>query len=719
MTGKRRKTWVGAIGLAVLLTVGSPIEDTPAYRAGVKAADQILKIEGEFTKDMTLVDAVKKMRGPKDTKVTLTLKRENVPELFDVTLTREIIKIQSVKSKMLDKGYGYVRVTQFQERTDDDLERALKSLDKEAGGLQGLVLDLRNDPGGLLTQAVKVADLFLDSGLIVYTDGRLENQKQKYFAHKPGTWADFPMVVLVNGGSASASEIVAGALQDHKRALVLGTQTFGKGSVQTILPLDDSSALRLTTARYYTPSGRSIQATGIVPDIVMDQTAVPAKGDKPGSGPLLREALEGGVGSVWVAGEISNLRRAPSGHVYFTLKDEQSQLDAILFRSGAQALAFRPADGMEVLVYGRVSLYPTRGALQLYVDRIEPRGLGALQLAFEQLKARLGAEGLFAAERKRPLPRFPRAVGIVTALGGAVIHDMRTVLRRRWPACRIVVRPVRVQGAGAGREVAAGIGDLNRLGGLDVLIVGRGGGSLEDLWAFNEEITARAIAASDIPVVSAVGHEVDFTIADFVADARAPTPTAAAALVVADREEVAAGLARAEAALRRALARRVEAARARVTGLQRALGDPARRVHDLGQRIDDLAARVRRGLLGRLAWERREVTTLAARLARSGPAPGLPRARERLAWAGERLRFALAMRLRHARATVEQAARRLDALSPLACLARGYAIVRRGDAAGPVVRDAGTLAAGDAVALVFARGRARARIDAAEPEEEP
>src|SRR5207253_432423 len=368
---------------------------------------------------------------------------------------------------------------------------------------------------------------------------------------------------------------------------------------------------------------------------------------------LVREALEGGVGSVWVAGEISNLRRAPSGHVYFTLKDEQSQLDAVLFRSGAQALAFRPADGMEVLVYGRVGLYPARGALQLYVDTMEPRGLGALQLAFEQLKARLGAEGLFAAGRKRPLPRFPRAVGIVTALGGAVIHDMRTVLRRRWPACRIVVRPVRVQGAGAGREVAAGIEDLNRLGGLDVLIVGRGGGSLEDLWAFNEEVAARAIAASALPVVSAVGHEVDFTIADFVADARAPTPTAAAALVVPDREEVTAGLVRAEAALRRALARRVAAAR------------------------------------------------------------------QRMAAAGERLRFALAGRVRHARGTVEQAAGRLDALSPLACLERGYAIVRRGDSTGPVVRDADTLAAGDAVALVFARGRARARIEGTEPEKEP
>jgi carboxyl-terminal processing protease len=244
----------GGLGIEItnrngVLTVVSPIEDTPAYRAGVKAGDMIMKIDGEFTKDLTLVDAVKKMRGPKDTKVTLTLKRENLPELFDVTLTREVIKIQSVKSKTLEKGYGYVRVTQFQERTDDDLERALKTLDKEAGGLQGLVLDLRNDPGGLLTQAVKVSDIFLDSGLIVYTDGRLENQKQKYFAHKPGTWSDFPMVVLVNSGSASASEIVAGALQDQKRALVLGTATFGKGSVQTILPLDESAALRLTTAR--------------------------------------------------------------------------------------------------------------------------------------------------------------------------------------------------------------------------------------------------------------------------------------------------------------------------------------------------------------------------------------------------------------------------------------------------------------------------------------
>jgi carboxyl-terminal processing protease len=280
----------GGLGIEItirnnVLTVVSPIEDTPAYRAGVKAGDQIIKIDGQFTKDMTLVEAVKKMRGPKGSKVVLSVKREGVNEIFDVSLLREVIKIQSVKSKTLDKGYGYIRVTQFQERTDSDIERVLETWTKDTP-LEGLVLDLRNDPGGLLTQAVKVADTFLDSGLIVYTDGRLENQKQKYYARRPGSYVDFPMVVLVNGGTASASEIVAGALQDHKRAVILGTQTFGKGSVQTILPLDDNSALRLTTAKYYTPSGRSIQATGIVPDIIMDNdmlTKVGANGRRGGT----------------------------------------------------------------------------------------------------------------------------------------------------------------------------------------------------------------------------------------------------------------------------------------------------------------------------------------------------------------------------------------------------------------------------------------------------
>jgi carboxyl-terminal processing protease len=267
----------GGLGIEItvrngILTVVSPIEDTPAAKAGVKPGDQIFKIEDEFTKDMTLVDAVKKMRGPKGTKITISIKREGVPELINFTLMRDTIRVQSVRTRNLEPGYGYIRLAQFQERSDRDLQKALEKIAAEKTGLKGLVLDLRNNPGGLLTQAVRVSDLFLDSGMIVYTEGRIESQKQKYFAQKDGSWLDFPMVVLVNGGSASASEIVAGALQDHKRAVILGTKTFGKGSVQTILPLDDSSALRLTTARYFTPKGRSIQATGIVPDIIVEST---------------------------------------------------------------------------------------------------------------------------------------------------------------------------------------------------------------------------------------------------------------------------------------------------------------------------------------------------------------------------------------------------------------------------------------------------------------
>ena len=287
----------GGLGIEItlkdgILTVVSPIEDTPAFRAGVQAGDQILKIEGEFTKDMSLIEAVKRMRGPKGTAITLTLRRESLPDLFDVTLVREVIQIQSVKSKSLEKGYGYVRIAQFQERTDDDLENALEKIaGKNGGRIEGLVLDLRNNPGGLLTQAVRVSDTFLDSGMIVYTDGRLESQRQRYFAHKRKSQTDFPIVVLVNGGSASAAEIVAGALQDHSRALVLGTQTFGKGSVQTILPLGDNSALRLTTARYYTPRGRSIQATGITPDIIMENEPllVKAKSEGQSQSQFIRE----------------------------------------------------------------------------------------------------------------------------------------------------------------------------------------------------------------------------------------------------------------------------------------------------------------------------------------------------------------------------------------------------------------------------------------------
>src|SRR5208282_3222633 len=266
----------GGLGIEItikngMLTVVAPIEDTPAYKAGLKANDQIVKIDNDFTKDMTLTEAVKRMRGPRGTKVNLTIHREDVPDLFSVAVTRDVIKIKSVKSNELQDRIGYVRVTTFQEDTGDDLEKALDKITKDdKGKIKGLVLDLRDDPGGLLNQAVKVADEFLNGGMIVYTEGRLENQRQKYFAHRKDDFADYPMVVLVNGGSASASEIVAGALQDHRRAVVVGTQTFGKGSVQTILPLDDKSALKLTTARYLTPNGRSIQAVGITPDVEVD-----------------------------------------------------------------------------------------------------------------------------------------------------------------------------------------------------------------------------------------------------------------------------------------------------------------------------------------------------------------------------------------------------------------------------------------------------------------
>lgn len=251
------------------LTIISPIEDTPAYRVGLEAGDVIVKIEDETTKDMTIMDAVKRLRGEPGTDVTIWVMREGWKEPKSFTITRDIIKIKSVRWKILEKGYGYIKINQFQARTDNELEKALKEIKEDKGGMKGLILDLRNNPGGLLDQAVKVADTFLDKGLIVYTDGRREDQKFKYTASDAGAQLGFPMIVMVNAGSASASEIVAGALQDHERAVVLGNQTFGKGSVQTIIPLEDGSAVRLTTARYFTPKGRSIQAKGITPDIVV------------------------------------------------------------------------------------------------------------------------------------------------------------------------------------------------------------------------------------------------------------------------------------------------------------------------------------------------------------------------------------------------------------------------------------------------------------------
>ncbi len=253
-----------------VLTVVSPIEGTPAYKAGILAGDQITKIDGESTKNFTLMDSVKRLRGPKGTKVTISILREGFTKPKDFTLVREVIPVRSVRHELLEKNYGYIRVSQFQEKTDDEFEKAMKALEQESKGtLRGLILDLRNNPGGLLDQAVKISDRFIESGLIVSVEGRKEDQKMKFYAHPDGNLVHYPLVVLVNGGSASGAEIVAGAIQDQGRGIIVGTQTFGKGSVQTIIPLKDGSGLRLTTARYFTPNGRSIQAKGIVPDIMV------------------------------------------------------------------------------------------------------------------------------------------------------------------------------------------------------------------------------------------------------------------------------------------------------------------------------------------------------------------------------------------------------------------------------------------------------------------
>ena len=383
---------------------------------------------------------------------------------------------------------------------------------------------------------------------------------------------------------------------------------------------------------------------------------------------FVQSVLQTTCGECWVVGEVSNLRTPQSGHVYFSLKDESAQIAAVMFRSARARLPFQLQDGTEVIARGRVDLYPVRGALQFYVDALEPRGLGALQLALEQLKRRLAAEGLFAEERKRPLPFLPRAVGIVTALGGAAIHDMLVTLQTRWPGVRAVIRPVRVQGDGAAPDIVAAIADLQEVAGVDVLLVGRGGGSIEDLWAFNDERVARAIAGSSIPVVSAVGHEIDITIAALVADRRAATPTAAAALAVPDRHELDDRVRTAAGALQSACRRVIQRRAERLDGLVRHLRDPRQIVRTLQLRTDDL---------------------------------------------GERAARAIATTLRLARQQVRAAGERLQALSPLAVLDRGFSIVRR-ERDGTIVRDAALLEAGESLRIRFAHGRARVRVE--EPE---
>ena len=425
----------------------------------------------------------------------------------------------------------------------------------------------------------------------------------------------------------------------------------------------------------------------------------------------VKDTLEGRFGGLWVEGEISNLRVHTSGHVYFTLKDEEAQVRAVLFRSRMRRVRFEPADGLHVLAFGRLDVYAVRGEYQLVCEVLEPKGLGALQLAFEQLKARLAAEGLFDTGRKRPLPVLPRRVGLVTSPTGAVVRDFLRVVTRRFASLQVLVCPVRVQGDTAAGEIAQALGILNRRGDLDVIVLARGGGSLEDLWAFNEEAVARAIAASKIPVISAVGHETDVTIADFVADLRAPTPSAAAELVVREKAELVRQLATLGTRLRRAMGQRTGRVADRLADIRRrrVLTDPGRPLRDWARRVDDLGARLSRAVT-RQATRTRERLDRAARSLRPALLRAPVRHRGQLAaHLGGRLERALRGETARRRRAVEALAARLDSLSPLACLARGYAIAL--SPAGEVVTRADQVHVGERLAVRLRAGSLGCRVE--------
>jgi exodeoxyribonuclease VII large subunit len=424
---------------------------------------------------------------------------------------------------------------------------------------------------------------------------------------------------------------------------------------------------------------------------------------------LIKETLEAGLGTVWVAGEVSNLRIPSSGHCYFTLKDERSQVSSVMFRPYISALPFRPEEGMEVIVQGRVSFYAARGGLQLYVERMEPKGVGALQLALEQLKKKLAAEGLFSPERKRVLPFLPQHIGVVTALTGAAIRDILTILFRRFPNLHVVIRPTKVQGTGAAQEIAAGIHDLNTHGQAEVIIVGRGGGSREDLGAFNEEVVARAIFSSAVPVVSAVGHEIDLTIADLVADRRAPTPTAAAEMAVPQKTDLGQQVEGYERALYGTMRSYLVEVRTRTVGLGRRLRDPRRRVGELRLRLSELWLRTTRQVHSSMLAAVRENEIWSERLFLQSPALRARVLRRQVAAAAAQLEAAFRRLEDRAQGRVQELAARLDSLSPLAVLNRGYSIARKLPEE-KIVTDATVLTPGDRLRLRFARGEATVQV---------
>jgi exodeoxyribonuclease VII large subunit len=429
----------------------------------------------------------------------------------------------------------------------------------------------------------------------------------------------------------------------------------------------------------------------------------------------VRELVEQEYGDVWVEGEISNFRPAPSGHVYFTLKDADAQLPIVLFRRQAMLLRFRPEDGLHVLVRGRVSVYEQRGQMQLVAETMEPVGAGSLQLAFEQLKARLKAEGLFDQERKRPLPAFPRTVGIVTSPTGAVIRDFLNIVARRHSGLSVLLSPVSVQGDSAPAEIEAALEELNASGQVDVIVLARGGGSLEDLAAFNSERVARAIASSRLPVVSAIGHETDFTIADFVADLRAPTPSAAAELITEAQHKIAERVAEQEHRLDRAARYQLLQARQRLTRLpiSRAEGRVNALLHRLSQRLDDLALRLEAAVGEQLREYQRTVAALAAAVLRHDPRQKLSQARERMNAGRTRLLHTMERRVHDSAARLGSLDARLHSLSPLAVLERGYALVF--DAEGGVVRSALQISSGDKLVTRLTDGAFISRVESAAP----
>jgi exodeoxyribonuclease VII large subunit len=429
---------------------------------------------------------------------------------------------------------------------------------------------------------------------------------------------------------------------------------------------------------------------------------------------LIKGVLEENFERVWVEGEVSNLAMPVSGHLYFTLKDAGAQIRCVMFRASARALKFRPKDGMGLVVRGRVSLFEPRGEYQLIMEYLEPQGIGALQMAFAQLKERLAKEGLFAEAHKKPIPKLPQRIGIVTSATGAAIHDILNVLDRRFANVEVLICPVKVQGEGAAREIAQAVKDFNRYGDIDVMIVGRGGGSMEDLWAFNEEVVARAIYLSRIPVISAVGHEVDFTIADFVADLRAPTPSAAAELVVKSKAELAAELEALSHRLKQGIRHALSDCRGRVQLLGSSLKDPSMLLGHLAQRIDDLSERLDFSLRGELKRLCVRLENLGNRLRLTNPGLMVERGREHLISLMGRGEHGLHRIMESYGERTAINSGKLQVLSPLKTLSRGYAIASL-IPEGTVIRESEQLKHGDTIDLRFHKGGAVCTVDAKHP----